>query len=247
MLAHSAEMDAALRRNKAYMGARYIEVFEARKPDYYRAIAEVVNEAHRRSLPPPPSHHHQQNHEGSSYREDRRTSSERGGDGGGGGGGYYGGRGGGGGGRSRSRSPLPTRGGGVRERDREEKGEEKERNGSEEAATAAAAAEDEAPPPLFVASKILKLRGLPFSATAEDIVEFFGDPALGLSTVPGVEDVMVGVAADGRTTGIAFVEFSSADVAEVAMRKDRQMMGSRYIEMFVSSEEDRGRHLPVGP
>ncbi len=38
---------------------------------------------------------------------------------------------------------------------------------------------------------------------------------------------MIAVAADGRPNGMAFVEFDSVESAEAAMRKDKQVMGTR--------------------
>ena len=46
---------------------------------------------------------------------------------------------------------------------------------------------------------------------------------------------------DGRVTGSAFVEFGTPDESKLAMGKDRQMIGNRYIELFVSSREDMAR------
>ena len=43
---------------------------------------------------------------------------------------------------------------------------------------------------------------------------------------------------DGRATGTAFVEFASSDDSGRAMSKHRQMLGSRYVEIFPSSRDE---------
>ncbi|GCB60401.1 hypothetical protein scyTo_0014162 [Scyliorhinus torazame] len=79
---------------------------------------------------------------------------------------------------------------------------------------------------------VVRLRGLPFSCTTEDIAHFFA----------GLEIVEDGVTITrdyrGRNTGDAFVQFVSQEIAEQALTKDRQMMGSRYIEIFRSTRND---------
>jgi hypothetical protein len=48
----------------------------------------------------------------------------------------------------------------------------------------------------------------------------------------------------GRPTGMALVEFTSPQEAQTAMTKDKQMMGTRYIEVFMSSRDELQRYLP---
>lgn len=203
-----------MRKDKAYMGSRYIEVFEARKSDYYRAVADVVIEV-----------------ESGSY-------GGYSGGGGGGGRGRGGGRGGPGGGRSprdRSRSPL-FRGGG-----RDRGGEPHGYRGGDGGGGGGGGVKDHGP----ITSRIVRLRGLPFSAGRDEIINFFDDPSLGLPLL-SMDSVLIATAADGRVTGQAFVEFESPELVESALKKDRQMMGTRYIEVFVSSEDERARFLPPG-
>lgn len=80
---------------------------------------------------------------------------------------------------------------------------------------------------------VLKLRGLPFSATKKDIIDFFGDYDL------SEESVHIVYRSDGKATGDAFVEFESAEDAKAAMSKDRMKIGSRYVELFVSTLDDK--------
>ncbi|KAL7192849.1 hypothetical protein ACSBR2_024625 [Camellia fascicularis] len=84
-------------------------------------------------------------------------------------------------------------------------------------------------------TEILKLRGLPFSVTKSDIVEFFGDFKL-------TEDkVHVACRPDGKATGEAYVEFASAEEAKKAMCKDKMTIGSRYVELFPSTPDEARR------
>uniref|UniRef100_A0A5S6QN67 RRM domain-containing protein n=1 Tax=Trichuris muris TaxID=70415 RepID=A0A5S6QN67_TRIMR len=77
----------------------------------------------------------------------------------------------------------------------------------------------------------IHMRGLPYKATANDIMEFFYP----------IKILNVRILFDerGRATGEADVEFSSMDDAREAMRKDRQHMGDRYIELFIKNS-----HVP---
>ncbi|KAL6527798.1 hypothetical protein OROMI_029609 [Orobanche minor] len=79
---------------------------------------------------------------------------------------------------------------------------------------------------------VLRLRGLPFSASKEDIMNFFKDFAVREDTVHLVAN------SEGRPAGEAFVEFASAEESRDAMSKDRMTLGNRYIELFPASLED---------
>lgn len=69
---------------------------------------------------------------------------------------------------------------------------------------------------------IVKLRGLPWSATAEDISKFLGDD--------GVMKVHLTLSKEGRPSGEAFVELETEEDLKRAEDKDKEHMGSRYIE-----------------
>ncbi|GFZ09456.1 RNA-binding (RRM/RBD/RNP motifs) family protein [Actinidia rufa] len=84
-------------------------------------------------------------------------------------------------------------------------------------------------------TEVLKLRGLPFSATKSDIVEFFG--AFNLTD----EKVHIARRPDGKATGEAYVEFASAEEAKKAMVKDKMTIGSRYVELFPSMPDEARR------
>ncbi|KAK3032978.1 hypothetical protein RJ639_035806 [Escallonia herrerae] len=79
---------------------------------------------------------------------------------------------------------------------------------------------------------VLRMRGLPFSAGKDDIMDFFKDFIL------SEESIHLTINSGGRPTGEAFVEFSSLEDAEAALSKDRMTLGSRYVELFRSSLEE---------
>ncbi|GAX21274.1 heterogeneous nuclear ribonucleoprotein F/H [Fistulifera solaris] len=83
----------------------------------------------------------------------------------------------------------------------------------------------------------LRMRGLPFAATKEDIVQFFA------GYDPVAESVVLTYRNDGRATGEAYIGFSSANDAKRAMELNRRSMGNRYIELFISNKEESGRAL----
>ena len=72
------------------------------------------------------------------------------------------------------------------------------------------------------------IRGLPFRITAKEIENFF----LPLVCV----GVQLGVMPDGRSSGDGIVEFSNPQDAKQALAKDRQNIGSRYVEIFPSTQ-----------
>lgn len=79
---------------------------------------------------------------------------------------------------------------------------------------------------------LLRLRGLPFSASKEDIMNFFKEFEL------SEEKIHITATSDSRPTGEAYVEFDSPEDSKSAMSKDRMTLGSRYIELFPSSREE---------
>ncbi|XP_044174837.1 heterogeneous nuclear ribonucleoprotein H2-like isoform X2 [Acropora millepora] len=79
---------------------------------------------------------------------------------------------------------------------------------------------------------VVRLRGLPFQVSKEEIAQFF----TGLEIVPN--GITITLDEDGRTTGDAFVEFASPELASQAMKKNKESIGHRYIEIFKSSKAD---------
>lgn len=81
---------------------------------------------------------------------------------------------------------------------------------------------------------VVRLRGLPFAATAEDVLAFFN----GLEILRGTAGVVLTWGRDGRPLGEAYVEFPSEEVQEEALKRDKEKMGPRYVEIFKSNKAD---------
>ncbi|XP_019856017.1 PREDICTED: heterogeneous nuclear ribonucleoprotein F-like isoform X1 [Amphimedon queenslandica] len=95
--------------------------------------------------------------------------------------------------------------------------------------------EHETPPteprPL-VESYFVRLRGLPYSAMASDILDFLKD----VQVKDGEKGVHFSFGSDGRVSGEAYVEVCSGGDVERALRHDRDHLGGRYIEVFRASQ-----------
>jgi len=82
---------------------------------------------------------------------------------------------------------------------------------------------------------IIRMRGLPYDCTAKQVIEFFNtgeDPCEVLDDDGGVLFVKK---PDGRATGDAFVLFKEEGEGEKALQKHKEIIGSRYIELFRST------------
>lgn len=79
---------------------------------------------------------------------------------------------------------------------------------------------------------VVRIRGLPFSSTKADITNFFS----GLDIVQN--GITIVTDHQGRNSGQAFVEFTSQEAFEEALRKDRELIGNRYIEVFPSRKNE---------
>ncbi|VDO08073.1 unnamed protein product [Rodentolepis nana] len=89
----------------------------------------------------------------------------------------------------------------------------------------------------------VRIRGLPYSATAEDVVNFFKDVKIknekrGVSFPQGP---------NGRSNGEAFVELENDDELEAALSFHKKHMGKRYIEVFRSDESEKQRAMGWQP
>ncbi|XP_071039079.1 heterogeneous nuclear ribonucleoprotein H3 isoform X2 [Parasteatoda tepidariorum] len=87
----------------------------------------------------------------------------------------------------------------------------------------------------------VRLRGLPFGCSKEEIAQFF----------TGLEIVRNGITLptdfNGRSTGEAYVQFASQEIAEKAMGKHKEKIGHRYIEIFKSSLQEIRNAMGMGP
>ncbi|KAI4458856.1 heterogeneous nuclear ribonucleoprotein-related [Holotrichia oblita] len=75
---------------------------------------------------------------------------------------------------------------------------------------------------------VVKLRGLPWSATVDEILRFFKE----CNVKGGKNGVHMTTSREGRPSGEAFVEFENEGDMERACERDRDHMGNRYIEVF---------------
>lgn len=78
----------------------------------------------------------------------------------------------------------------------------------------------------FGGEGILKMKGIPFKATANDVRKFFVGYRIKMD---GISFIMH---ADGRPTGMAFIEFDTPQEAVRAMEKDRAKFGPEYGDRF---------------
>ena len=83
----------------------------------------------------------------------------------------------------------------------------------------------------------IRLRGLPFNTTTEDITTFFKEHN------PKVDSALVTYRFDGRATGEGYVAFDSIDDAKSAMTLHRRNLGSRYVELFISNKDEYKRNV----
>uniref|UniRef100_A0A673BP44 Epithelial splicing regulatory protein 2-like n=1 Tax=Sphaeramia orbicularis TaxID=375764 RepID=A0A673BP44_9TELE len=79
---------------------------------------------------------------------------------------------------------------------------------------------------------IIRMRGLPFTATPQEVLAFLGPES---PVTDGAEGLLFVKYPDGRPTGDAFVLFSCEEYAQNALKKHKQILGKRYIELFRST------------
>ncbi|XP_022818169.1 RNA-binding protein fusilli isoform X2 [Spodoptera litura] len=85
------------------------------------------------------------------------------------------------------------------------------------------------------AQVIVRMRGLPYDATPQQVLDFFSTGENPVMVLDGAEGVLFVRRADGRATGDAFVLFAKEDDAPKALSRHRKSIGARYIELFRST------------
>ncbi|XP_052132538.1 RNA-binding protein fusilli [Frankliniella occidentalis] len=85
------------------------------------------------------------------------------------------------------------------------------------------------------AQVIIRMRGLPYECTAKQVLEFFESGENSCQVMDGEDGVLFVKKPDKRATGDAFVLFAHEDDASKAISKHRELIGSRYIELFRST------------
>lgn len=89
---------------------------------------------------------------------------------------------------------------------------------------------------------VVRLRGLPFTCTKEEIATFF----LGLPISPN--GIIIVKDGQGRAAGDGYVQFTSPESVDRALEKHKEKIGHRYIEVFRSNSvemQKRGRPPPL--
>ncbi|XKL59479.1 hypothetical protein PGB90_000495 [Kerria lacca] len=87
------------------------------------------------------------------------------------------------------------------------------------------------------AQVIVRMRGLPYDCTAKQVIEFFeaGNEETSCKVMDGEDGVLFVKKPDGRATGDAFVLFANEEDVTKALSKHRELIGTRYIELFRST------------
>merc|ERR1719427_35381 len=76
-------------------------------------------------------------------------------------------------------------------------------------------------------NRVLRMKGLPFTVTDKEILDFFSEGNVTPAAVHIISD-----RATGRPSGVALVEFANDDEIISALDLNRNEIGNRYIELF---------------
>ncbi len=88
---------------------------------------------------------------------------------------------------------------------------------------------------------VVRLRGLPYSATRLDIKELLNDCKI----VNADKGVTFTFLEDGRPSGEAFVDLATEDDVTKALEHNNEHMGRRYVEIFRASKGEKEWDLRV--
>lgn len=78
---------------------------------------------------------------------------------------------------------------------------------------------------------VVRVRGLPWSCSVDEVQRFFSDCKI----TNNASSIHFTYTREGRPSGEAFVEFESEEDLKIALKKDRETMGHRYVEVFKSN------------
>lgn len=87
---------------------------------------------------------------------------------------------------------------------------------------------------------IIKMKGLPWEATAREIRQFYR--GLEISE----DDIHLAPSQEGKASGFAFACFKKDDEARKAMYRNGNYVGKRYIELVLSSQSEMDKILSEG-
>jgi len=76
----------------------------------------------------------------------------------------------------------------------------------------------------------VRIRGLPFETTEDDVLQFFADIAL--------VDVLLEMTGDGRCSGTGFVVLGTDEALQAALLKNKESLGRRYVEVFTTTKAE---------
>jgi len=86
---------------------------------------------------------------------------------------------------------------------------------------------------------VVRLRGMPYNATEQDVLKFFQ----GFGVTEG--GVHMHHDHTGRPSGQAYVVFETAAEAQHALKLDKEKIGERWIDLFLSSKAEMFHALPT--
>lgn len=103
-----------------------------------------------------------------------------------------------------------------------------------------------ASPGVGAQSRLLRLRGLPFSSTEQDVLAFFAKHDIVEMIADEASVCKLMTKANGKPSGQAIVKMRSPeDVTQACKILDGQWIGTRYIEVFHHLEDESGNVLPT--